>query len=720
MADGVVADVVTVEQRGDVAIVWVDAPPVNAINQAVRAGLQAAFAGIAADASVKAAVLACRGRTFMAGADIKEFDTGIGAPAYHTVFNGIEAVEKPVVAALHGTALGGGTEAALACHYRVADKGAKIGLPELSLGIIPGAGGTQRLPRLIGIGAALDVILGGKPVAAADARRMGLVDAVAAGDVTDAAVDFARTLVAEGKGPRRTRDLPLDTAAFGPDWFAAKRAAVAKSMKHRNAPQRAIDAVEAATTLPFEEGLALETQLTDACKKTTESLALRHVFFAERDVRRIPGLAADTPTRPIRSVGIIGAGTMGGGIAMCFVDAGIPVTLIDATRAGLDRGIATITKNYERMVQRGRIDQAGLEARLARITPALTYDALSTVDLVIEAVFEDMDLKKRIFGELDRVCRPGAILATNTSTLDIDEIATATARPGDVLGLHFFSPANVMPLLEIVRAKRTADDVLATALDIAKTIRKTGVVAGVCYGFIGNRLMDPYGREAERLVLEGAGLARVDGVLEDFGMAMGILAVYDMAGVDVGVRIREQRAQLPKGTPGSLPDDPTFYLPSTLMVERGRLGQKTGAGFYRYDPETRARQPDPEVEAIMAAAAAEHGIPRRDDITDQEILERCLFAMINEGAKVLEEGIALRAADIDVVYTAGYGFPRWRGGPMFHADTVGLATVLERILHFRETLDPQYWQPAPLLEKLARDGSSFAAWEKARSTADAA
>ncbi len=708
------SEAVTLERRDGIALILVDNPPVNAIGRAVRAGLVRAAAEIAADPGIRAAVLACRGRTFMAGADIKEFDTGIGPPGFHETFDALEALDKPIVAAIHGTALGGGAEAALACHYRVAAPDAKIGLPELSLGIIPGAGGTQRLPRLIGAEAALDVILAGTPVPADKARKFGIVDAVVTGDLLEGAVAFAKALLADGKGPRRASAL---TVAPPPDgWFAAKRADVAKKMRGRQAPLSAIDAVEASLTLPFAEGLALEKRLNDAARMGTEARSLRHVFFAEREARRVPGLSDSVQPRPVRAVGIVGAGTMGGGIAMNFANAGIPVVLLDATREGLDRGLGIVRGNYARMVERGKLTAADLDARMALIRGDLDYAALADVDLVIEAVFEGMDLKKQVFAALDRACKPGCVLATNTSSLDVDEIAAATSRPQDVLGLHFFSPANVMPLVEVVRAAKTGEEALATGLDVVKTIRKTGVVSGVCFGFIGNRMLDVYGREAQRLLLEGATPAQVDAALEGFGMAMGPLAVYDLAGVDVGVRIRQERAKRPKGSPGALPDDPTYFLPSGLIVERGWMGQKTGRGFYRYDPATRARTPDPEVDALLRDTALSLGIPQRE-IGADEIVDRCMLALINEGARILEDGIALRASDIDVVYTAGYGFPRWRGGPMFHGDTVGLPAVLARIQEFRATLDPRYWQPAPLLERLAREGSSFAAWDRSRRAA---
>ena len=694
---------------GDIAVVTIDSPPVNAVNQRVRAGLKRVFTELRDSAGVKAIVVGCAGKTFVAGADIKEFDTGIAEPGYHEVLRLIEDSPVPVVAAVQGTALGAGTEIALACHYRVAHEGARFGLPELSLGIIPGAGGTQRLPRLVPLEVALDMTLTGKPLPAAKAAEAGLVDRVVGDDVVEAAVAYARELVAAGAGPRRTREQPVKGADQAAELFAARRAQVARTMRNRQSPIALLTALQAAVEQPFDQGLQVESALAAQLEQATESKALRHLFYAEREVRKIPGLAPDVAPRPVARVGIVGAGTMGGGIAMCCVNAGIPVTLVDAAQANLDRGMATIRKNYERSVSRGSLKPEQLEERMKLITPSLDFSSLADADLIIEAVFENLALKKEIFSRLDAVAKPGAILGTNTSTLDIDEIAAVTGRPQDVIGLHFFSPANVMQLLEIVQAGKTAPDVVVSALELAKRIRKTGVVAKVCYGFIGNRMMDPYGREAERCLLEGATPEQVDGALEQWGMAMGILAVYDMAGVDVGYLTRLERKHL-------LPKDPSFYRPTAILYEHGWLGQKSGRGYYRYDGAERKRTPDPEVIALLRQEAKRLDIPQRNPGA-QEIQERCLYAMINEGALLLEEGVALRASDIDVVYTAGYGFPRYRGGPMFYADTVGLKVIYDKILEFQQTLDPQYWQPAPLLKKLALAGSSFAKWQAEQSRA---
>ena len=698
------SDAVRHSVAGGIAVVTIDSPPVNAINRAVREGLKQAFTALRPRADVRAIVLTCAGRTFAAGADIKEFDTGIGEPGYLDVYRLIEDSPCLVIAAVHGTALGGGTELALACHYRVVEQGARIGLPELTLGVIPGAGGTQRLPRVIPLEAAVDMMLGSKPLAAPEAKALGLADALVAGDVAAGAVAYAQDLLRTGAGPRRTRERPVREAENAGAIFAAARAKVAKTMRNRLSPIALLDAVEAAVALPFDQGLLVESAKAEQLVQATEARALRHLFFAEREVRRIPGLSSDLGPRPVTNVGIVGAGTMGGGIAMCFANAGIPVTLLDATQANLDRGLATIRKNYERSVTRGSLAPDEMERRLARIAPALDYAALSAADLVIEAVFENMVLKKEIFARLDAVVRPGAIIGTNTSTLDIDAIAAVTSRPQDIVGLHFFSPANVMPLLEIVKARDTAPDTLVTALKIAERIRKTGVVAQVCYGFIGNRMMDPYGREAEHCLLEGATPEEVDRALEDFGMAMGILAVYDLAGTDIGHLTRVERKDL-------LPDDPTFYRCSAILNEHGWLGQKAGRGFYRYDAGKRV--PDPEVVELLRAEGRRLNVPQRRP-GKQEIVERCLYAMINEGARLLDEGIAYRSSDVDVVYTAGYGFPRYRGGPMFYADTVGIDTICRRMLEFRDTLDARYWEPAPLLARLAATGSTFARWQAER------
>ncbi len=697
---------VGVSVNDGIAVVKVDRPPVNAIDHAVREGLLDAFAELRDRKDVTAVVLGCAGETFFAGADIKEFDTGIRPPGYHDLFRLIEDSPAPVVAAIHGTALGAGTEIALACHFRVAAGDARLGLPELSLGIIPGAGGTQRMPRLIPLAEAADMMLTGRPMPASQAKELGLIDAIVAGDVIAGALAFARQLVAQGKGPRRTREQPVRGAENAAQVLAEKHAQAAKTMRGRHSPLKLIEALQAAADKPFDQGLDVERAISRELEQSLESRALRHLFFAEREARKVPGLSDRVQRRPVGKVGIVGAGTMGGGISMAFANAGIPVTLLDVSAPALDAGLARIRKNYERSVSRGSLTADQMESRMALIAPTLDPSALADADLLLEAVFETMALKQDIFTVLDRIAKPGAILATNTSTLNVDEIAAVTQRPQDVIGLHFFSPANVMPLLEIVRAKKTADDVLATALDVAKAVRKVGVVSTVCYGFIGNRMMDPYGREAEHCLLEGATPQEVDGALESFGMAMGILAVYDLAGVDVGHLTR-----LALGD--AFAKDPTFYRPSAVLTERGWLGQKTGRGYYRYVDGKRVS--DPEVVALLHEEGRRLGVPQRKPCAD-EIRERCLFALINEGARVLDEGVALRASDIDVVYTSGYGFPRWRGGPMFYADTVGLKAVYDRILDFRRSLGSRYWQPAPLLERLAKANLSFRQWQAEQAT----
>jgi 3-hydroxyacyl-CoA dehydrogenase len=694
-----VASTVRLERSGRIGLVIIDNPPVNAISQSVRQGLQDCFREAARDASIDAVVLLCDGRTFIAGADLAEFDAPIAEPTCHQVFSVIEGMDKPVIAALHGTALGGGLETALACHYRVADQGARLGFPEINLGIVPGAGGTQRLPRIVGVKTALQLLLSGNPIDAKEAMSCGLVDAVTDQDLRQFAIEFAQRCLDEGRGPRRACDVVVERDKVTDSLLQAERARVAAEMPHRLVPAMDIDAVEAAIDEPFPKGLERETELSDASLATTESKAMRRLFFAERATSKIPGV--DTASaRNITSGGIVGGGTMGRGIAMAFANAGLPVILMDVDSDAVKRALDLIREEYGRRVSKGRMTQAELEGSMALIRGSTKYRDFADADVVIEAVFENVALKKKVFESLDSVCKAGAVIATNTSTLDVAEIASSTGRPADVVGLHFFSPAQVMRLLEIVRTGDTADDVLATSMQLAKKLRKVGVLSGNSYGFIGNRMMDPYGREAERMLLEGATPRRIDDVLQRFGMAMGILAVYDMAGVDVGYKVRQERK-------AQLPDDPSFYRASSMLVERGWLGQKTGVGFYRYEKGSRERLDNPEAIDMFAAEAMRLGIKQRQ-ISDEEIEQRCLYAMINEGAKVLEEGVALRASDIDVVYTSGYGFPRYRGGPMFHADTVGLGEICARIDAFADRLDPQYWQASSLLRTLADSGEAIA------------
>ena len=690
---------VLMTQDGEIAVIVVDNPPVNTITAAVRTGLNQALDAIAALTGVRAVLLRCAGRTFFSGADINEFSGPPKEAEYRALFARFETLPVPVVVAMHGTVLGGGVEFSLACHYRIAVPGTRFGMPEVTLGVIPGAGGTQRLPRLLGIEKALDLIISAKPVDTDAALAMGFIDAVIEGEPASGALAYVRGLLARGAGARPTG--PRRVEPVSESVLAGLRERARAQYPNRTAALTAIEAVTAAARLPLEEGLRFEEKLANDTKVTPECRGSVHVFFAERETRRLVGLP-EAASRAIGSAGIIGAGTMGGGIAMCFANAGIPVTVIDATRDALDRGRAVIDRNYESMVKRGRLTAPDKAARMALISTSLDYAALAPADLVIEAVFEDMDLKKQIFRKLDQVLKAGAILASNTSTLDVTEMARATGRPADVLGMHFFSPANVMPLLEVVRTELTGAAAIRTVMDLAKTLRKTPVLARVCYGFVGNRMMEGYLREAERMVLEGASPRQVDTVLEQWGMAMGILAVVDMAGVDVGVNVHKANA-------ARYPPDPSYYQADFALAEAGRLGQKTGKGYYRYEPGDRTRHDDPEALAILATRARQLGIEPRTH-TDQEILERCLYPLMNEGFRILEEGIVQRASDIDVVWCSGYGFPRYRGGPMFYAETMGLKALHEGMLKYQARFGPMHWQPAPLLARLAAAGESLATW----------
>ncbi|MFZ3362157.1 MAG: 3-hydroxyacyl-CoA dehydrogenase NAD-binding domain-containing protein, partial [Candidatus Acidiferrales bacterium] len=659
------------------------------------------------DSSLRAAVLIGEGRTFVAGADIKEFGkitsgkSSRGAGLLPLLLR-IEDCRKPVVMAIHGAAFGGGMELAMGGHYRVAVPGAQLGQPEVKLGIIPGAGGTQRLPRLAGVSKAVEMCSLGNPISAQEAFELGIVDRLLQGDLLGQAVAFAREVAAKPIPKTRERNEKLGAPGQHASVFAAARETARKKMRGQTAPLAAIDAVEAATKLPFEEGCRVEAKLFDECLFSGQSKALIHVFFAEREVSKIPDVPKETPLIPVSSVGIIGAGTMGGGIAMVFANAGIPVVLKEADQSALDRGMAAIQKNYSGSVKRGRMTQEFGDERLRLIKPVLAYDDFARVDMVIEAVFEGMALKKQIFGDLDRIAKPGAILATNTSTLSIDEIAAATSRPDSVIGTHFFSPANVMRLLEVVRGKLSSKEVIATCMQLSKKLGKIGVLVGNCRGFVGNRMFGPYRREAQFLVEEGATVDAVDNALYDFGMAMGPLATGDLAGLDVGWRIRKEYRHLQKpGVRQPIAED--------RLCEMGRYGQKTGAGWYKYD-ENRRAIPDPEVDALVRECAAEAGIPQRQ-ISAGEIVERCIYALVNEGARILEEGYALRAGDIDIIYINGYGFPAYRGGPMWYADTVGLKNVYERVREFHER-HGELWEPAPLLKQLAEQGKSFAEFSK--------
>lgn len=642
-----------------ISVISVDNPPVNALSQAVRQGLLDAFIKAENDAS-EAVLLMCEGRTFIAGADISEFGKPPQEPWLPELFDRIEASEKPVIAALHGTALGGGFETALASHYRCAVTGAKIGFPEVKLGLLPGAGGTQRTPRLAGVAAALDLMTSGVPVTALQAVELGLVDRIIEGDLQEGALDWARELVAAGGPVRRSSEQPVPDYDAG--IFDQYRAALEKRARGQIAPQKIIDCVEGATTLAFADGMKLEREKFFELMQGAQSAALRHFFFAERQAAKVEGLTKDTPARDVNSVGIIGGGTMGGGIAMSFANAGIPVTMIEINNEALERGLSIIDRNYAGSVKRGKLsDEQAAQCR-ALITGSTDYASLAELDMVIEAVFEDPELKKQIFAKLDGVCKPGAILATNTSYQDVDAIAAATSRPQDVIGTHFFSPAHIMKLLEVVRGQKTADDVLATCMKLAKRIRKVPVVSGVCYGFIGNRMLQPYGQQSQLLLLEGATPEQVDRAMENFGMAMGPLRVFDLAGLDIGYKARQALSDEEKG-------DPATYCVPDLLVEAGRLGQKSGSGFYSYD-ENRRPTPDPVVHEIIEQAAVDLGVERRT-ISEEEIVDRLISALVDEGRKIVDEGIAQRASDIDVVYVYGYGFPAFRGGPMHYAEAAG-------------------------------------------------
>ncbi|HUQ29302.1 MAG TPA: 3-hydroxyacyl-CoA dehydrogenase NAD-binding domain-containing protein [Usitatibacter sp.] len=687
------------EVRGAVALITLDNPPVNGMSHAVRTAMLEGLDRALADAKVTAIVLTGAGKQFSGGADIREFNTPkmLAEPTLRTLITAFESSPKPIIAALHGTAMGGGLELPLGCHFRVATKGAQIALPEVKLGLLPGAGGTQRLPRAVGLEPALNLIVSGAPVPSEQLAAAGLFDQMIEGDIVEGALAFANKVVDEKRPlkPLRARKVEHPNAQA---FLQFARNTVGAMAKNYPAPLKCIDAVAASVDKPFDEGLAVERELFTQLLMGPESQAMRHAFFAERAASKIPDVPEDTPKRKLEKVAVIGAGTMGGGIAMNFLNAGIPVTILETKQEALDRGLATIRKNYESTVKKGRLTADKMESRLALLTPTLSYDDLKDADLIIEAVFEEMGVKEQVFGKLDQVAKPGAILATNTSTLDVNRIAQATKRPQDVLGMHFFSPANVMKLLEVVRAKATAKDVLATVMDVSKKIRKTAVVSGVCDGFIGNRMLKYYGRQANELVEEGASPQQVDRAMEKFGMAMGPFRVGDLAGNDIGWAIRKRLYA----------EDPTARkLPiADRLCEMGRFGQKTGSGWYRYEPGRRDAIPDPVVDEVIAKVRKEAGITTRK-IGDDEIVERCVYALVNEGARILEEGIAARASDIDMVYLTGYGFPPFRGGPMKYADMVGLVAVERAMKRFHEQTGEEFWKPAPLLARLAAEGKTF-------------
>jgi 3-hydroxyacyl-CoA dehydrogenase len=689
--------IVTSERVGAVSVLTIDNPPVNALSHAERSGIQAGVNAALADAAVKAIVLICAGRTFVAGADITEFGKPMKEPGLLSIIETIENSPKPVIAAIHGTALGGGLELALACHFRVGVAEAKFGLPEVKLGILPGAGGTQRLPRLVGVALALDMITSGEPIGAKEAREAGLIDDIVAGDLRAGAIAFAERALRERLPLRRVRDLSDKLKVADADLFKDRRSALAKRKRGLEAPQACVDAVEAAVTLPFEQGMKRERELFLKLLQGDQSKAQRYFFFAEREANKIPDVPSDTPVKQIRKAAVLGAGTMGGGIAMNFANVGIPVTIVEAEQKALDRGLGVVRKNYEISAARSGMSAADIDKRMALIKGSLSVDDVADADIVIEAVFEDLALKKEVFQKLDRVARPDAILATNTSTLDVNAIAAATKRPESVIGLHFFSPANVMRLLEIVRGAKTSKPVIASSMALAKAIRKVPALVGVCDGFVGNRMLAQRGREAERLLIEGALPQQVDKVLTDFGFPMGPFAMGDLAGLDVGWRVRQAR-----GTRAPIAD---------ALYEAGRLGQKTSNGYYHYEPASRAPLPDPEVERIIVEVSRKLSVERRA-IAEPEILERLVYPMINEGAKILDEGIALRPGDIDVIWVYGYGWPVYRGGPMHYADQVGLARIRDRLADFAQRFTEPALAPAPLLARLADEGRGFAEWKQ--------
>jgi 3-hydroxyacyl-CoA dehydrogenase len=708
------SDLVQFSKDNDIAIITINNPPVNALAQGVRDGISEAVDQVYKDASVKAAVLIGGGRTFIAGADIKEFGKITSGEQRRGVefvpmLVRIEDCPKPIVMAIHGTAFGGGLELAMAGHYRVAVPAAQVGQPEVKLGIIPGAAGTQRLPRLAGVAKAVEMCADGNPISAQEALKLGVIDKLIDGDLLQGALAFAREVAGKPAPKTREKTEKLGTPEANAPIFAAAREAARKKARGVKAPLAAIDAVEAATKMPFDQGVAEENRLFIECLYSDQSKALRHVFFGEREVAKIPDVPKETSVIPVSSVAVIGAGTMGGGITMSFVNAGIPVLLKETEQAVLDKGLNTIRKNYDTSVKRGRFTPQFVEERMKMITPTLTYDGFEKADMVIEAVFEGMALKKEIFDQLDRICKPGAIMASNTSTLSIDEISSATKRPESVIGTHFFSPANVMRLLEIVRGKASSKEVIATCMQLSKKIGKIGVLVGNCRGFVGNRMFAPYRREAQFLAEEGAAVEAVDAALYEYGMAMGPMAVGDLAGLDVGWRIRKEFKHLEKpGVRQPLAED--------KLCEQGRYGQKTGAGWYKYD-ENRRAIPDPEVARLVGQWASEAGI-KQHPISKEEIVDRCIYALVNEGARILEEGFALRAVDIDIIYLNGYGFPSHRGGPMFYADTVGLKKVYDRVCEFHAQ-HGYWWEPAPLLKKLAEEGKKFSDFDKQKTAAGA-
>ena len=691
-----------------VGVITLDNPPVNAFSLSQRIGVSEALTAGLQDPDIQAFVICGSGRMFSAGADIREFDTGVAgeSPTLMDLISLIEDSPKPVVCALHGTALGGGCELSLACHSRIAIPGTRIGLPEVTLGIVPGAGGTQRLPRLIGGLPALDAIVSGKPMTAEKAHELGLVDGLAddSDDLLKISVSIAHGLRIGPEPPKKTRDRDghLLEAQNRPELFDEFRSRISRRARGFEAPFACIDCVEAATTMSFENGLAFEREVFLRCRSSNQSLSQRHAFFAEREARKVSGLGPETSQTDVRHAAVLGCGTMGTGIAMCFANAGIPVIVTESEQGMLDRGMKMIRKNYASTVSKGRMTEEEAEARLALIEPTLEFERVSAADVVIEAVFEEMELKKKIFTRLDGLCKADAILATNTSSLDVNTIAAVTGRPEQVVGTHFFSPANVMRLVEIVRGDHTSPEVLATTLTLSKQLGKVGVVVGVCDSFAANRMLYPYSRQAQFLIEEGAFPEQVDKVIYDFGFPMGPFALSDLAGIDVGWRVRQHREP-------SRPKHLRYSEIADRLYEMGRYGQKTRKGWYNYEEGSRIPMPDPEVVDLVVRTSRELKIDRRE-ISDEEILQRCIYPLINEGARILEEGIVQRASDLDIVWLYGFGFPRYRGGPMFYADSVGLRHVYEVMQGFCE-IHEDWLEPAPLLERLAREDKTFAEWD---------
>jgi 3-hydroxyacyl-CoA dehydrogenase len=702
------SQLVRYEVRDRVAVITIDNPPVNALSAGVPEGISEAVERAGEDTAADAIVLIGAGSTFIAGADINIFNelktreqSIERSQAVHARLKKLEDVGKPLVAALHGHALGGGLEFAMACHFRVAVSTARVGQPEVQLGIIPGAGGTQRLPRLCGPALALEMCTEGKPVTAVRATEAGIVDAVIDGDLLEGAIAFAKARAAANERPRtRDREDKIADLAAGLTACEAARQSLARTARGAQAPFAVVDAIEACITKQFDDGSRREMELFADCVLSTESKAMRHLFFAEREVAKIPDVPKQTVARAIKRAAVVGAGTMGGGIAMAYANAGIPVLLKDVDQATVDRGMTVIRKNYESTMAKGKITPEAMARTLSLITPTTRYEAFSDVDIVVEAVFENLDLKKAVFAEIAKVTRSDAILASNTSTLDIDEFAAVSGRPEQVVGHHFFSPANVMKLLEIVRGRQTSREVIATSLKLAKQLNKIGVVVGNCFGFVANRMLAYYMREAYLLLEEGASVSQIDNAVTAFGFPVGPFGMQDIAGIDVGWRIRQYLQSVGK----TRAEGPQSAVPDRLY-EMGRYGQKTGAGWYRYEPGSRTRIEDPIVDEIAAEEAAKRGIARRA-VSDEHIIARITTALANEGAQVLEDGYAIRASDIDVVYVNGFGFPRHRGGPMFYADTVGLAVVLERVKQYRQQYG-DYWRPSPLLATLVSEGRGF-------------